>query len=163
MLTKMVLKMTLKLTVSIAMMVGVLSYGMYLRGGDPGAMFKGMIGNTVQSAKSSVRGAGNSLKMASPVKSKTTVYQWVDANGVTQFGSTPPAGVAAESKTYKNNVNLMNAQKPVENPQVQADGEMKPGFGPDGERLPGVAGMNLPVNVDPATLSKFLQTMQQEQ
>jgi len=38
--------------------------------------------------------------------------------------------------------------------------EQSPGMGPDGQPLPGMAGMNLPVAVDPAVLSEFLQTMQ---
>ena len=168
MLTKLVLKMLLKITIPIVCLVGVMSYGMYMRGGDPGALFAKLVGNSIQSAKSSVQGAGNSLKSASPVKSsnKTTVYQWVDANGVTQFGSTPPEGVAAKSKTYNNNSNLMDAQPSAPTAQAQRDGQGKgeePGFGPDGERLPGMAGMNLPVNVDPAVLADFLQTMQQQE
>jgi len=165
MLTKIVLKMLLKITIPIVCLVGVMSYGMYMKGGDPGALFAKLVGNSIQSAKTSVQGAGNSIKSASPIKSsnKTTVYQWVDEYGVTQFGSAPPEGVAAQSKTYSNNSNLMDAQKPMPSAQAQIDSEPQPGFGPDGERLPGMAGMNLPVNVDPAVLSEFLQSMQQQQ
>ena len=163
MLTRIVLKMLLKLTLSIACMVAVLSYGMHLRGGDPGALLAKVSGGAFQSAKSSVKGAGNSLKIASPVKSKTTVYKWVDANGVTQFGSAPPDGVTAQAKTYNNNTNLMKAQKPMKSAQAAASGEGQRGFGPDGERLPGVAGMNFPTGGDPAELKAFLQALQESQ
>lgn len=163
MLTKIVLKMLLKLTLSIVCMVGVMSYGMHLRGGDPGALLAKVTGGALQSAKSSVQGAGNSIKMNSPIKSKTTVYQWVDANGVTQFGSAPPAGVASQEKSYNNNANLMNAQKPMPSAHASNDGQEQPGFGPDGERLPGVAGMNFPTSGDPEKLKEFLQALQESQ
>jgi len=150
MLTKIVLKLMLKVAVPVVCVVGIMSYGMYMRGGDPAALFTKLIGSSVQSVKSSVKGAGDSLKSASPIKpsNKTTVYKWVDEYGVTQFGSAPPEGVSAQAKTYDNNAN---------------DDQMQSGFGPDGERLPGMAGVDLPVAVDPAVLSEFLQTMQQQQ
>jgi len=165
MLTKIVLKLMLKVAVPVVCVVGIMSYGMYMRGGDPAALFTKLIGSSVQSVKSSVKGAGDSLKSASPIKpsNKTTVYKWVDEYGVTQFGSAPPEGVSAQAKTYDNNANLMDAQKPVARQAADNDDQMQSGFGPDGERLPGMAGVDLPVAVDPAVLSEFLQTMQQQQ
>jgi len=155
--------MLFKATIPLVIIVGMMSYGMYTRGGDPAGLFKTLLGNSMQSAKSSIQGAGDSLESISPValpSSKTTVYKWVDENGNTQFGSTAPEGVAATAKTYNNNANLM-AGTPV---QKQPDtSEQLPRTGPDGQPLPGVAGMNLPVAVDPATLSEFLQSMQQTQ
>jgi len=162
-LTKMVLKILFKATIPLVMIVGVMSYGMYSRGGDPAAFFQKIVGNSVQSATSSIQGAGNSLESISPVElpgSKTTVYKWVDANGNTQFGSTPPPGVNATAKTYNNNANLMAGTPAQKSPKPSA---AAPGMGPDGQPLPGVAGMDLPVAVDPAVLSEFLQTMQQQQ
>ncbi len=162
-LTKIIFKMLFKATIPVVIIAGVMSYGMYMRGGDPAGLFKKLVGNSVQSAKSSIQGAGDSFQSMSPVdlpNSKTTVYQWVDENGNTQFGSTPPEGIDATAKTYNNNANLMAgtpAQKQPE-PNVQS-----PGQGPDGNPLPGVAGMNLPVAVDPAALSEFLQTVQPPQ
>lgn len=167
MLTKMIFKMLFKAMIPFVMIIGVISYGMYTRGGDPAAFFgnlAGNVGNPFQSVKNSVQGAGDSLQALSPVdmpSSKTTIYKWVDEYGNTQFGSTPPDGVNATSKTYNNNANTM-AATPVQKP-VAASTEQQAGFGPDGERLPGVAGMNLPTAVDPEVLSGFLQTMQQQQ
>jgi len=162
-LTKMVLKMLLKATIPLVMVVGVSSYMMYMRGGDPLALAKTLVGNSVQDAKASVQGAQNSLQSVSPVDlpgSKTTVYKWVDENGNTQFGSTPPPGVNATAKTYNNNANLMSAVKVPTQPSNTAP---QPGLGADGQPLPGVAGMNLPVSMDPAVLSELLQSMQQQQ
>lgn len=162
MLTKMVLKILLKATVPLVCVIGITSYGMYARGGDPGALFSKLLGHSIQSAKTSVQGAGDSLQSVSPIKtakSKTKVYKWVDEYGVTQFGSAPPEGVQSTSKTYNNNANLIAAQKPVR-AQHEFD-QPAAALGPDGQPLPGVAGMNLPVAVDPAVLNEFLQTMQQ--
>ena len=161
-LTKLIFKIIFKAMVPIVCVVGVMSYGMYMNGGDPAAMFKKVLGNSIQSAKTSVRGAADSVQSVSPVSlpsSKTTVYQWVDANGVTQFGSAPPEGVAATAKTYNNNANLVaGVPKPVAaEPVASSATEL------DNENLPGVAGMDLPVSVDPSVLSEFLQTMQQRE
>ncbi len=162
MLTKMIFKLLFKALVPIVAMVGLMSYGMYMKGGDPAGMFKKVLGDSIQSAKSSVQGAGDSLKSASPVampSSKTTVYQWVDENGVTQFGSSPPEGIVSTAKTFNNNANLM-AATPKPQPK-QAAPQNIPGL--DGEPMPGVAGMNLPVAMDPEDLSKYLQTMQRQE
>ena len=37
--------------------------------------------------------------LAGPIAAQTTVYKWVDEDGVVHFGETPPAGVAAERIT----------------------------------------------------------------
>lgn len=164
MLTKLVFKILLKATIPLVCIVGVMSYGLYARGGDPAALFSKLVAGSFQSAKSSVQGAGQSLQSASPVSlpsSKTTVYKWVDNEGNTQFGSAPPDGVNASSKTYNNNANLMAATPKQKKPDVNA--QIQPGMGPNGEPMPGMAGMNLPVAVDPAVLSEFLQTMQQQE
>jgi len=160
MLTKIVLKLLLKATIPVVIIAGVMSYGMYMRGGDPAGLFRQLAGNSMQSVKSSIQGAGNSLESLSPVDlpgSKTTVYKWVDENGNTQFGSAAPEGVQATAKTYDNNANLMAGTPMQKDPEPDMQ---SPGVGPDGQPLPGIAGMNLPVAVDPAVLSEFLQTMQ---
>jgi len=159
-LTKLILKLLLKATIPLVIIAGVVSYGLYMRGGDPAGLFKKLAGNSIQSAKSSILGAGDTLESISPVSlpgGKTTVYQWVDENGNTQFGSTPPSGIDATAKTYNNNANLM-AGTPTQKRHDPT--KQLPRLGPDGQPLPGMAGMNLPVAVDPAVLSEYLQTMQ---
>lgn len=162
MFTKMVFKLLFKATIPLVMVAGVVSYGMYSSGGDPAALFKKLAGNSMQSVKSSIHGAGDSLESMSPVAlpgSKTTVYKWVDENGNTQFGSAAPDGINATAKTYNNNANLMAATPVRQRPDPNAP---VPGMGPDGQPLPGMAGANLPVAIDPAVLSEYLQTMQQQ-
>jgi len=49
-----------------------------------------------------------------------TVYQWVDDNGVTHYGGTPPAGQGAyEEKTIHADTNLVQAQKARETEEKQ--------------------------------------------
>ena len=116
MLTKMIFKLLFKAMLPIVAMVGIISYGMYMKGGDPAGMLKKVVGNLFQSAKSSVQNVGDSVASVgsgtSSSSNKTTVYQWVDEHGVTQFGSRPPEGVASSAKTFNNNANVMQAVKP---------------------------------------------------
>ena len=165
MLVKLIFKLLFKATIPIVAVVGVMSYGYYMKGGDPGAVFAKIVDNTVQNAKSSVKDAGSSIQTASPVStaaSKTTVYQWKDENGVTVFGQRAPDDVAATTMVINNNENVVASQKARE-PEPQAQELGAANLGPDGQPLPGVAGMNLPVSMDPDTLSDLLQTMQREQ
>lgn len=162
---KLIFKILLKASIPLICMVGIMSYAMYSRGGDPAAFFGKILGNSIQSAKTSVQDAGSAITSAAPTASasnKTTVYKWVDKHGVAQFGSRPPEGVAATAMTLKNNANVVKTRKMAQT-DMKATGEQQSGLGPDGQPLPGVAGMNLPVAVDPAVLSEFLQSMQQQQ
>lgn len=66
---------------------------------------------------------------------EVTYYKWVDANGQTHFGSTPPIGQQAEQKKLRPDTNLVQAVK-VPEPESDEDG------GPDvvslgGGRKPG--------------------------
>ncbi len=187
-----VLKLLFKMAIPLILLLGLLSYGLYMRGGDPAALFGKLAGNMAQSAKSSLAGAGSALKKTASLPSgsggsKTQVYKWVDSHGVTQFSSAPPQQGAATLLTIDNNVNTFAAQqtpKSIENQSTQQkttphqaiehpsikqsrqtsrSGQFKGqdlGLGTD--RLPGVAGMDLPTNVDAATLNKFLQSLQSD-
>ncbi len=165
MLVKLIFKLLFKAMLPIVCVVGFLSYGYYMKGGDPGAVFAKVLDKTVQNAKSSVQGAGDSLQSVTPTtaaSNKTTVYQWKDENGVTVFGQRPPEDFASETLIINNNKNVVAAQKPLA-PEPEPQDVGAANLGPDGQPLPGVAGMNLPVSMDPETLSEFLQTMQREQ
>jgi len=164
-LIKLIFKLLFKATIPIVCVIGVMSYGFYMKGGDPGAVFAKIVDKTVQNAKSSVKSAGSSVQSAAPVKaasSKTTVYQWKDENGVTVFGERAPDDMASKTLVINNNENVVSAHKPrAPEPEAQELGAAN--LGPDGKPLPGMAGMNLPVSMDPETLSDLLQTMQREQ
>ena len=135
----MIFKLLFKAMLPIVAMVGIISYGMYMKGGDPAGMFRLVLGNTIQTAKSSVQNAGDALPTVGSSTSsnhKTTVYQWVDEYGVTQFGSRPPPGVAAAEKTFNNNSNVMDSVKPLPAPTTTASSSSDI----DENNLPGIAG-----------------------
>jgi len=48
MLTKIILKMLLKATIPVVIIAGVMSYGMYMRGGDPAGLFRQLAGNSAR-------------------------------------------------------------------------------------------------------------------
>lgn len=69
------------------------------------------------SAQKGVSGIGNAI-----VQKDVTVYQWIDSNGQTHYGSTPPTGQGEYSKKeIKANTNLMNAFK---TPQKEEEEKM---------------------------------------
>lgn len=163
MLTKLVFKILFKALVPIVCLVGIMSYGLYMQGGDPAALFGKIAGGAFNNMKSSVKDAGQSVQNAGKVatgNNKTTVYKWVDENGVTQFGSAPPEHGSSETLTLKDNY---KGVAPATAKTQTAQPAQHNGLGPDGKPLPGVAGMNLPTSVDPAVLNGFLQTMQQRE
>ncbi len=171
-MTKLIFKIIFKLCVPIICMIGVTSYGVYMRGGDPGAMLGKLAESTVDRVKSSANGAGDkvkSLASSNPASGsgssktiETKVYKWTDANGVTHFGSAPPEGIASDTL----NIKTRKASAPASYPSAQGYGQATPAamkLGPDGQPLPGVAGMNLPTGGDPAEMLKFLQSVQGQQ
>ena len=74
-------------------------------------------------------------------KKSTTVYTWVDASGTTHFGSTPPVGVVAQSKQIYTNSPVASA------PPTSASALPQQESPEHAENLPGVAGVNLPINI----------------
>jgi hypothetical protein len=70
-------------------------------GGIPG------FGSASESASSGLNNLGNAV-----LDEDVTVYQWVDAQGVTHYGSTPPTGQGSyQVKQIQANANLMQAHK----------------------------------------------------
>jgi len=103
------------------LVLGVLSYGHYLRGGDPGALWKnvassgtsrimGVLNGTIDGAKRQAEDAVASVSRNSDDSSSagtTEVFTWQDENGVTHFSQVAPAGVSANSVTVNPNVNVL--------------------------------------------------------
>lgn len=130
MLGRMVVKLLFKACVPLVAVAGVMSYGVYLRGGDPAGMWKhvasgafGQIGSTLSKAKTDVAGMAGSLanntglQSAGAGRDTTTVFTWKDANGTTHFGTSAPGDVAASTLTVDPNVNVLvpvSAPPPVE-------------------------------------------------
>ena len=94
-----------KLLLKAGITLGVMFVGYkYILTG--GFQMPGMPGIT-EGVEKGVTGLGNAV-----VQKDVTVYQWVDSNGQTHYGSTPPTGQGEYSKKeIKANTNLMNAFK----------------------------------------------------
>ncbi len=162
----MVLKLLFKATLPLVAVVGVASYGLYFNGGDPAAIFTKIFGKSLEKATLSAKGAGSSLKSLNSSSSESTntqLFTWKDESGVTHFSSMDPDNGTANSIRVNGNRNVV-AAVPIGQPQIEApsaNGQQQTAMeGLPDERLPGAAGMNLPVDVDPAVLSEFLQSAQ---
>lgn len=130
MLWRLVLRMLFKACLPLVALVGVMSYGVYLRGGDPGALWQGavqaggdrfsrLIAGVRQDASQAVSALTESTgRPEAPVEAagKTAVYTWQDADGVAHFSSHKPAGIDAGTMLIDPNVNVL---APVKAPLEQ--------------------------------------------
>ena len=168
MLVKLLLKIVFKASLPIVAVAGVLSYGLYLKGGDPMSMWSTIASRTVGSIRDSGANTVQSVKALAPAgsssKTSTTVYTWVDASGTTHFGSTPPIGVAAKSMkiSTSSSAAVLPAQPstmattiaPTKAPTTSAALPRQESLdqAEQTENLPGMAGVKLPVNIQPEDL-----------
>ena len=95
----------MKMLISMVLTLGVVLFASQymLKGvsGIPG------FGSASESASSGLNNLGNAV-----LDEDVTVYQWVDAQGVTHYGSTPPIGQGSyQVKQIQANANLMQAHK----------------------------------------------------
>ena len=133
MVFSMVGKLLLKATIPFVIIAGVISYGMYSKGGDPMAMWKGfgsgiseqlagMFSNAkddasnVAGAVADVANGGTMGSVAAKLgaSKRTQVFSWKDANGVTNYGTVAPAGANSTELSINPNRNVM---APVEAPK----------------------------------------------
>lgn len=191
MLWRLVAKLLFKACLPLVAIAGVLTYGVYLRGGDPAALWKSVAGRGLSQfdamiagvkgdtsrAVDSIAGGVDSLATDRQGDGLTAVFTWQDADGVTHYSSSRPTGVEAGTVTVDPNTNVL---APVRAPQVEQDtgNGSVPGTATelDGQ-LPGVAGQVLATRkpersspgdgdgalpgVDPAQLLRMLQSAEQ--
>ncbi len=163
MLWRLIAKLMFKACVPLILLAGVLTYGFYLRGGDPGAVWKGIANRASDQVASLFSDMGDDASRAAGVLSRgaasatgietenrlTRVYTWKDASGVTHYSSAEPAGVSATSVSVDPNVNVLA-------PVTAAPRTSEPNYGDEGDndsadsadRLPGVAGQVLSTRSD---------------
>lgn len=160
MLWRLVAGLLFKACLPLIAVAGVLTYGSYLRGGDPGALWKSVAGRGADQISSLYSGVREDASRAAATFSRqatdTTdtssgggglieVYTWVDADGVTHYSSSSPTGIDAVTLSVDPNVNVL---APVHAPEssapdtasADASSELADEFG---GRLPGVAGQVL--------------------
>lgn len=165
MLWRLIAKLTFKACVPLILLAGVLTYGVYLRGGDPGALWKGIAGRASDQAVSLFSNMGDDASRAASALGRgaaaatgtgsrsgagtqnglTRVYTWKDASGVTHYSSAEPEGVRATSVSVDPNVNVL---APVKAPRVEVTDTHEAAEGESAERLPGVAGHVLSTRSD---------------
>ncbi len=137
MLGRLVVKLLFKACVPLIAVTGVMTYGVYLRGGDPAAMWKhvasgafGQVGATLSKAKNDAVGVAGDLASNTGLSSNssrsgtTQVFTWKDAQGVTHFGTSAPDDAIASTVTVDPNVNVV---VPVAAPATyQRDAQRQP-------------------------------------
>ncbi len=175
MVTRLVLKILFKATLPVVAVAGVMSYMMYLNGGDPKAVLAKVFGGMAGQARESMQQAGrsmDSLKPASEQSAISTVHTWVDANGVTHYSNTAPVNVESTTMRVNANANVV-ASTPTSKPAAKAvataagrdrgeqSSDNSSGFGiKKGQVIPGTGGVEMPVNLNKKDLTEFLENSQ---
>ena len=148
------LKIAVRATLPLMMVLGAVSYTLYLRGGDPlallssvgggasaqvSAMFasvKSTMGTTLAAAQSTLPAAADASD------GNQTLYRWTDASGSPHYSNVKPVGVGEiDVVKVDPNQNLLQAVK-----GTTAERTAQQAADPS---LPGAAGIALP-GVDPA-------------
>lgn len=154
-MTKLVLKVLFKASIPLMMVVGVTSYSMYLRGGDPMALV-GKVGGgagqqlsaLVDSVKSSTKSTLSAAQATVTAEESSsggpdTLYRWTDADGSPYYSNIKPPGVEATVVKVDPNQNVMQATPKPSEPEPEPAAAT--------EALPGVAGISA-LGGDPAVV-----------
>lgn len=115
MIKKLMLKVAIKFGIIVGIML-VVPYYFYNGGQLPDLM--GVLDFSREEAKPPVLPENIS---SVTTDREVTVYQWLDANGIRQFGSTPPAGVEAEVMQLKPDRNVIQAVKIPRDEEASAE------------------------------------------
>ncbi|MFK7852837.1 MAG: DUF4124 domain-containing protein [Granulosicoccus sp.] len=120
MLWRLVAKLSFKAMVPLIAVAGVFTYGVYMRGGDPAAMWKSIASGSVERAVAVFSGVQNDASRAVGTLSsaasaengsgkleRTQVFTWQDADGVTHYSTSAPEHVSAQTMTVNPNVNVV--------------------------------------------------------
>lgn len=147
---KLILKLLIKATLPMLIMFGVIGYMVYLKGGDPMAMYRLVLGNIGaqssemgQNAQDQVSATLSQLRGVLPGddsesgSTPTILYRWVDEDGITQFTQEPPVHVEATRLSINPDTNLM--QSPNRSAESLQPEQTEPGL--DQEALPGIGGV----------------------
>lgn len=107
MLSRLIAGLLLKAVLSLAVLLGIASYGHYLSGGDPGALWRRVAGHAFDGAAGSIEELRE--RIGSPVATLadaagtagsretglTSVWTWQDENGITHYANLPPTDIDA--------------------------------------------------------------------
>ena len=112
MLSGMIARLLFKALLSLAMLLGIASYGMYLSGGDPKALWQRVATGALDDVGASIGRVGE--RVSAPAEALTggdgsagQVWTWRDADGLAHYASTPPDGVEATPVGLAPDVNVL--------------------------------------------------------
>ncbi|MEE9335077.1 MAG: DUF4124 domain-containing protein [Granulosicoccaceae bacterium] len=155
-----------------------MSYMLYLQGGDPGAVFSKITAGIGGKARDSVQQAGQSFDSLSTNTTSSSsavseVHTWVDEYGVTHYSTSAPTDRQSETVRVNPNANVV-ASVPSSEPEPKR--ELKKAFSDrassnadsadtaynneEGALIPGADGLRMPVKLNRADLTKFLDQSQ---
>lgn len=130
MLWRLVAKLLFKASLPLIALAGVFTYGVYMRGGDPAAMWAGVASKGIAQVSSLFSGvrddAGRAVGAVSSTlgssgsvgSEQTHVFTWQDAEGVTHYSTTAPEDIEAKTVTVNPNVNILApVRAPLRQPQ----------------------------------------------
>ncbi|MCB1754563.1 MAG: DUF4124 domain-containing protein [Gammaproteobacteria bacterium] len=159
-------RLLFKAMVPVIMLIALMSYMMYLQGQDPLMPLKSVangLGGQYDEASRSVRrsltGAGDALSfdVGDEENSTQRIYRWVDADGVTHFGTyRPAADTAYQTVKLDPGRNVMDAYPlPLPDPH-------KKRLTAQVEASPQVADRSaLPMSANPAEINQKLTDVKQ--
>ncbi len=178
MVARLFLKILFRAAIPLVAVVGVMSYMLYLQGGDPGAVFSKITANISIKARNSIQQASQSLESLelSAVSSSpkvSEVHTWVDEYGVTHYSTSAPADGRSEMVRLHPNANVV-ASVPSGDPEVEpefkkvisdrlpqsAESSSTTASTEEGQIIPGTDGLRLPVSLNRSDLTKFLEQSQ---
>ncbi len=178
MVTRLVLKLLLKACVPLIAVVGVMSYLLYLQGGDPAAVFSKITSGISGKARDSVQQAGQSFgslksSTASTSSSVGEVHTWVDEHGVTHYSTSAREDGDSETVRLNPNANVVASvptREPASEPKFKkafsdrlpstADSADGAQGDEQGALIPGTDGLRMPVKLNRDDLTKFLDQSQ---
>jgi len=169
MLWRLILKLMFKVSLPLVALVGVMSYGHYLQGGDPAAIWRTIGGgamakasNMFGNARDGVTGLGQKVANAGDLSdgtilpsTTTQIYTWTDANGQTHYSQSAPPNQQSTVMNVDSTTNVLvgfsESNRPVPDfEDNQGSGDIargdpwrdEQGNTPTGDqRMPGMAGM----------------------
>ncbi|MFT6304742.1 MAG: hypothetical protein ACI9XK_002211 [Granulosicoccus sp.] len=143
MVFKLIGKLLFKATIPFVIIAGLFSYGMYSKGGDPLAMWKGFgsgvmnqfanifsdVKNDASNAADAVAkvanvGSGESISAKIGGSKRTQMFTWKDANGVTNYSTIAPTDADSRKMSVNPNMNVMAptlAPRPVKVRRSESD------------------------------------------
>ncbi|MGB0867813.1 MAG: DUF4124 domain-containing protein [Granulosicoccaceae bacterium] len=175
-------KLLFKATFPLLMLLGVLNYAVYLKGGDPLAMWNKLGDNMLASFQSNASTTVAKVKAIGDVDwdlsdgalansaAGTEIFAWRDQDGTMHYSSSKPIGIEAERQSYNTNTNVVQRFKAPEKPKKAVKPEETDAVGQPPSIEEQTEGLSLPKSlsdlpvingVDPAQIEATIKKRQE--